>query len=127
MRLLLGVLIAGIAGAAAWAGPAPKPGPGERAYEKCYSCHATEAGKDDLAGPSLHGIVGRPVATAPGFDYSPAMKRFAERNPRWTSELIERYAADPEALVPGTSMAFHGMPDAQERKALIDYLEGLGG
>ena len=70
---------------------------------------------------------GAPVAAAPGFDYSPAMKRFATRSPRWTRDLIDRYAADPEALVPGTSMAFHGMPDAQERKALIDYLEGLGG
>ena len=36
-------------------------------------------------------------------------------------------AADPEALVPGTSMAFHGMPDPAEREALIDYLESLGG
>ena len=72
-------------------------------------------------------VVGRPVAAVPGFDYSPAMKRFAERNPRWTAELIGRYAADPEALVPGTSMAFHGMPDPAEREALIDYLESLGG
>src|ERR671912_415303 len=78
------------------------------------------------AGPSLHGIVGRPVAAVPGVDYSPAMKRFAAGHPRWTRDLLDRFAADPESLVPGTSMAFHGMPDANERKALLDYLESLG-
>ena len=67
------------------------------------------------------------MAAVPGFGYSPALRRFAARNPRWTKPLIDRYAADPEALVPGTSMAFHGMPDPKERQALIDYLNSLGG
>lgn len=127
MKLLLAPLLAGAIAATAWAGPAPKASAGERAYQKCYSCHATEPGINDLTGPSLNGIVGRRVAAVPGFDYSPAMRRFAARNPRWTSTLIDRYAADPESLVPGTSMAFHGMPDPRERRALIDYLESLGG
>ena len=105
---------------------APAVPAGERAYQQCYSCHATEAGKHDLSGPSLHGIVGRPVAAVPGFDFSPALERFAAANPRWTPALIDRFAADPEALVPGTSMAFHGLPDADERRALLDYLETLG-
>lgn len=106
--------------------PAVGPSAGERAYQKCYACHATEPGKHDLAGPSLHGIVGRPVAAVPGVDYSPALRRFTAGNPIWTKELIDRFAADPEALVPGTSMAFHGMADAGERKALIEYLESFG-
>ena len=106
---------------------APAVSAGERAYQQCYSCHATEPGKHDLSGPSLHGIIGRPVAAAPGFDYSPALKRFAAANPRWTPELIDRVTADPEGLVPGTSMTFHGMPDAEDRKALLDYLDSLGG
>jgi cytochrome c len=126
VRLLLAPAAVAVIAAGAWAGPVPKPGAGERAYQKCYSCHATEPGKT-LEGPSLRGIVGRRVAAVPGFDYSPAMERFAEKNPRWTARLVDRYAADPEALVPGTSMAFHGMPDPKERRALIDYLESLGG
>lgn len=129
MKALL--LLAALPVAAACA-PAAVPAPqmlsaGERAYQKCYACHATEPGKNDLAGPSLHGIVGRPVAGVPGFDYSAALRRFAARHPKWSRELIGRYAADPEALVPGTSMAFHGMADAGEREALLDYLERLGG
>ena len=96
---------------------------GERAYQQCYSCHALEPGRNDLTGPTLHGIVGRAVAAEPGFDYSPALRGFAQREPHWTKELLDRYAADPEALVPGTSMTYHGLRDADEREALIAYLE----
>lgn len=99
---------------------------GERSYQKCYACHATEPGRNDLAGPTLHGIVGRPIAAEPGFVYSTALMSFAQRHPAWTKELIDRFAADPEALVPGTTMAFHGMPDPVEREALLYYLERLG-
>lgn len=100
---------------------------GERAYQKCYSCHALEPGRSDLQGPTLHGIVGRGVAAEPGFDYSPALRHFAEREPRWTRELLDRFAADPEALVPGTSMSFHGISDSAERAAIIAYLEAQSG
>ena len=99
---------------------------GELAYQKCYACHATEPGRNDLAGPSLQGIVGRPIAAERGFEYSAALRSFAQRHPVWTPELIERFAADPEALVPGTTMAFHGMADEAEREALLDYLGSLG-
>jgi cytochrome c len=95
---------------------------GERAYQKCYSCHALKPDAARLEGPTLHRIVGRRVAAQPGFQYSPALRRFAERHPRWTPELLDRYVADPEALVPGTSMNFHGIGDARERRALLAYL-----
>lgn len=100
---------------------------GERAYQKCYSCHALEPGAGKLQGPSLHGIVGRRVAAEPGFDYSPALRRFARANPRWAPELLDRMIADPEVLVPGTSMSFHGISDAEERRALLAYLEKVAG
>lgn len=125
-RVFLAPLAAGAMAASGGSGTSPAAGAGERAYQKCYSCHAVEPGKNDLAGPSLNGIVGRPVASVPGFEYSRPLRRFAAGNPRWTRALIDRYAADPDALVPGTSMAFHGMPDPAERKALLDYLESLG-
>ena len=103
------------------AGPGPSTA-GERAFQKCYSCHSIALGEAKLTGPQLGGIVGRPIASEPGFEYSPALRRFGKREPRWTAELLDRYIADPEALVPGTSMAFNGIPDPAERAALIDYL-----
>jgi cytochrome c2 len=37
--------------------------------------------------------------------------------------LLGRFAADPESLVPGTTMSFHGISDPAERAAIIAYLE----
>ena len=122
------IFVAGAAMLLACAAKEPQPSAdqlslGERAYQQCYSCHALEPGKNDLSGPTLHGIIGRAVAAEPGFNYSPALRRLAEREPRWTEQLLDRYVADPEALVPGTSMTYHGLRKSEERKALIAYLE----
>jgi cytochrome c len=103
------------------------PARGQVAYQKCYSCHALEPGRNDLGGPTLHKIVGRRVAAEASFDYSPAMRRFAQQQPRWTADLLDQLIADPEALAPGTSMTFHGISDAAERRDLIVYLERGGG
>lgn len=112
---------------AAVAGPPSKPpSKGERAYQKCYSCHELGRGAGQLEGPTLRRIVGRRVAAERGFAYSPALRRFARRQPRWTLKLLDRYVANPEALVPGTSMNFHGISDAAERRALVEYLNGAG-
>ena len=41
----------------------------------------------------------------------------------WTSPELDRYIADPNAYLSGTSMSFVGMADAAERAALLRYLE----
>ena len=97
------------------------PDRGKLAYQKCDSCHSLTADQK-LEGPPLGGIVGRRVASQAGFAYSPALKRFAVRQPAWTPQLLDRFIADPEGLVPGTSMSFTGIRDAEERAALINYL-----
>ena len=112
--------------AAAAAEPAP-PSAGERAYQKCYSCHSLDPGRNKLEGPTLHDIVGRPVAARAGYRYSPAIRRFAGDHPVWTEALLDRFIADPETLVPGTTMTFTGMSDPAERAALIDYLRRHSG
>lgn len=43
---------------------------GERAFQKCYSCHALSDTDEGAPGPSLKGIVDRPVASWPRYDYS---------------------------------------------------------
>ena len=95
---------------------------GERAFARCVACHALEAAADTPAGPTLHGLGGRRIAGRRGFDYSPAMRRFASRHGRWTPELLERFLEDPEAVVPGTEMSFEGISDSAERRALINWL-----
>ena len=94
---------------------------GEQAFQKCYSCHALEAG-ENVSGPTLHRVIGRKVAAEPRFRYSPAMRSFAAANPFWSKELLDRFIADPEAVVPGTTMSFVGIRDPEERAALLAYL-----
>jgi cytochrome c len=115
--------LTGLTGAAAGQGDARR---GERAYQKCYACHALEPGKHDLSGPSLYRIVGRRIAAAPGFDYSPALRALARRRGRWDTALLDRFIADPEKVAPRTSMTFTGMSDARERADLVSYLRRAG-
>ena len=98
------------------------PAAGERAFQKCYSCHSLEGPDSRLQGPSLNGIGGREVAAEPGFVYSPAMRAYAERQERWTREALDAFIADPLAVVPRNEMGFFGISDAEERQALIEYL-----
>jgi len=97
---------------------------GERAYQKCYSCHSLEGPDPSTQGPSLRGIVGRAVASEEGFAYSPAMRAYAARQPRWTREALDAFVADPQAVAPGNEMGFFGVADAVERRALVAYLAG---
>lgn len=125
MRAAIGALALPFAACAT--PPAPAPGAqelalGERFYRQCYACHALEPGRNTPAGPTLHAVVGRPVAAEPGFDFSPALRRLAARHPRWTPELLDRFLADPAGFVPGTEMGYPGLDDPAERQALIAWL-----
>jgi cytochrome c len=95
---------------------------GERAYQKCYSCHSLEGPDATTQGPSLRGIVGRAVAAEPGFAYSPALRAYAARQRRWDREALDAFIADPQAVVPGNEMGFFGISDAKERQDLIELL-----
>ena len=47
---------------------------GEADAKVCATCHTFEKGGAAKIGPDLWGVVGRPVASAPGFAYSDAVK-----------------------------------------------------
>ena len=113
---------AALAGVACGTPSAARP-QGERLYrQNCYACHAIEPGGTTPAGPTLHAIVGRPIAADPAFRYSPALQRLAEEHRVWSSELLERFIADPEGVAPGTQMGLPGLDDADARRTLIDWL-----
>lgn len=95
---------------------------GAALFRQCTACHALEPGASTAAAPTLHRIVGRAVAAEKNYNYSPALRRFARDNPRWTPELLDRFIAEPDGIVRGTEMGFPGMPDAAKRRTLIDWL-----
>ena len=103
---------------------APTPAPsGELLYRQCRSCHALEPGANTAAGPTLFGLVGRPIAAERGFNYSPAMRRVAARERLWTRARLDRFLTDPERVVAGIEMSYPGMDDPAERRALIDWID----
>ena len=57
--------------------------------------------------------------------YSPGMKKLGEQGWVWTPENIDKWIADPKALIPDSPMAlaFQGIPDAGERADIIAYLQ----
>ncbi|HWQ87127.1 c-type cytochrome [Brevundimonas sp.] len=106
----------------ALAGSAPQTAdPGQRAFQRCAACHSL--GPDDVAMPAPHltDVFGRRAGAVPGFAYSDAMRAAGRRGLIWDGPTLDRYLADPEAVVPGTAMPYQG-GSAAERAALIDWL-----
>jgi len=97
--------------------------PGERAFQKCYSCHSVDRKETDLSGPNLAGVVGRRAAALADFQYSPAMKKAGAEGLVWSEDALDRYLADPLEMLPDTTMSFPGVRDAAERRAVIEYLK----
>jgi len=97
---------------------------GKKVFAKCRACHKMEAGKNGV-GPSLHGIVGREIATAEGFTkYSKALKAFGEGK-TWDVELLDSFLEKPKDLVKGTKMAFPGLRKPEQRADVIAYLKSV--
>lgn len=98
---------------------------GEAVAGQCTGCHTVEEGAPDGFGPNLFNIVGRPVGDRPGFNYSPALVALHEEGAVWTEELLDAFIANPQAAIPGTTMPFAGIGNAQDREDLIIYLATL--
>ena len=85
---------------------------------RCAGCHSLTA-KSGPAGPQLKGVVGRKIAGAPDFSYSPGLKAKAGT---WTAANLDAYLSAPATFAPGTKM-FARLADAAERAAVITYLK----
>lgn len=90
---------------------------GEGIYTRCLACHALNYNR---TGPKHCGLFGRPAGSVPDFVYSKAMKH---SDIVWNEESLNQFLTAPLTAVPGTSMGYAGIPDAQERADLIAYLK----
>jgi len=108
---------------AALPGSRPNPLRGQRVFQRCYACHSVMAGEDNLPGPNLRGVLGRRAGTLPNFEFSPAMiEAGTARGLVWTRETLDAFLADPQSMVPGTTMTLVGLVNADDRRDVIDYL-----
>jgi cytochrome c len=94
--------------------------PGARVFRACVACHTLKASDPPRAGPTLAGIFGRRIATAPGYDFSPALKQL---DIVWTPETVSKlFEIGPAAYTPGTKMPEQRV-GAADRAALVKFLE----
>lgn len=102
------------------AAAAENPLRGKILFLRCASCHDASTASSARIGPNLHAVVGRPVASLPGYKYSAALKsqKFV-----WDAAHLDAWLANPNVVAPGTAMAFAGIPDAADREAIIAYLQ----
>lgn len=91
---------------------------GEAVFRKCAACHKVDGA--DAVGPHLNGVVGRPIASIEGFDYSPAL---AGLDASWDADHLYAFLQSPKGYAPGTAMAFAGLPKSEDRANVIAYLE----
>jgi cytochrome c len=92
---------------------------GKLLFLRCASCHDISSTPSQKIGPNLKGVVGRPSGSLPGYPYSAAMQK---THLVWDAATLDRWLTKPNALVPGTAMAFAGLPSEADRQAIIAYL-----
>jgi len=98
--------------------PPGNPELGKAVYAACLGCHSID---EDDVGPRHRGVVGRTAGTVPGFAYSAALRNSGLV---WDEATLDRWLADPQALVPGSRM-FFALANASDRRNVIAYLRTL--
>jgi cytochrome c len=95
--------------------------PGAEVFRACVACHTLRADDGPRAGPSLAGIFGRRIATLPGYRFSDALRKL---DIVWTPETVAKlFELGPATYTPGTKMPEQRIGSAEERAALVRFLE----
>jgi cytochrome c len=94
---------------------------GAEVFRACAACHTLTPDDGNRAGPTLHGIFGRRIASLPGYDFSPALRGM---DIVWTPETVSKlFEIGPNAYTPGTKMPEQTITSAADRDALMRFLE----
>lgn len=92
---------------------------GAEVAKQCEICHNLGKGQGTKIGPDLYGVVGREVASEPGFNYSAPLKA---KGGTWTFDALNKWLTNPRTDVPGTLMTFAGLANEHQRADVIAYL-----
>jgi cytochrome c len=95
--------------------------PGAEVFRGCVACHTLRPDEGNRAGPTLAGIFGRRIASLPGYNFSPALKKL---DIVWTPETVAKlFEVGPAAFTPGTKMPEQTIGSREDREALVKFLE----
>jgi cytochrome c len=93
---------------------------GAEVFRACVACHTLKEDAGNRAGPTLHGIFGRRIATQPGYNFSEALKHL---DIVWTPDTVAKlFEIGPAAYTPGTKMPDQKIGRAEDRAALVGFL-----
>lgn len=93
---------------------------GRELFGQCRTCHTVVKDGPNMTGPNLYGVFGRKAGTAAGYTYSVGLKGYGAT---WDAAALDKWIADPRAVVPNTKMSFVGLKDAAARRDVIAYLK----
>lgn len=93
---------------------------GAEVFRACVACHTLRPDEDQKAGPTLWHVFGRRIATLPGYNFSPVLKKL---DIVWSKETIAKlFEVGPAQYTPGTKMPEQTINAEDDRKALVDFL-----
>lgn len=120
-RRLTGIALSAVLAATPAAADDADRRQGERLFRsQCVGCHSLAPGRH-IAGPSLHGLIGRPAGGLEGFGYSPVLEA---ADFEWNAETLDAFLAAPAEFLPGNRMVLWGLAE-RPRRQIIRYLEAL--
>lgn len=93
---------------------------GKTVFLRCRSCHTVEEGGPHLTGPNLHAMFGATAGEKEGYAFSEAL---AASTIVWLPETLDQWMQQPRTFIPKNKMAFAGLPNEEDRKALVSYLQ----
>jgi cytochrome c len=95
---------------------------GERMYRACAACHSLEPDRN-MTGPSLAEVWNRKSGSLASFPrYSPALK---SAGIIWNDDTLDEWIKDPQHFIPGNTMTFPGIRNAQQRTDLLAFLKDV--
>ena len=95
--------------------------PGAKVFRACVACHTLRPDEGNKAGPSLWHIFGRRIASLAGYHYSEALTQMSIV---WTPETVAKmFEVGPMTYTPGTKMPEQKIGAAEDRRALVEFLE----
>ncbi|MDX2257756.1 MAG: c-type cytochrome [Hyphomicrobiaceae bacterium] len=89
--------------------------------QRCANCHAIVQGENSLA-PPLVGLIGRQAGTVEGYTYSPNIKNLGVV---WSAGALDGWLAATTFDTPDIRMRHVGLPQPDQRAAVIAYIEML--
>jgi cytochrome c len=91
--------------------------------QRCANCHAIEEGDDRFAAP-LHHLYGRQAGRVEGFTFSVNIKSLGIA---WSPSALDSWLASTTFDTPDIRMRHVGVPNKEQRAAILTYLETLPG